>query len=137
RLHQDDAVGWTHLHGEAAELAGIELEREAVGEVAVLGVEQLDLDYSWRAHVLAEPAPDAVLRARLGIVGQREEAAEAVGIDALHRRIAHGDRPPQQILEGHAHGAAHRADQLAGLGPEAVRHHGRLARRPRTRSPAA
>ena len=53
-----------------------------------------------RADVLAEPAADAVLLARLLVVGQREHAAEAVGIGALHVGIVHRDRLAEEVDEG-------------------------------------
>ena len=78
RLHHDDGVGRADLHAQLAELAGVELEREGLRVVPLLRLEHLDLDHLRRADELAEPAADAVLLAGLLVVGEREQAAEAV-----------------------------------------------------------
>src|SRR5882724_8648533 len=84
-------VGRAYLHAELAELAGVELQGEDLGVVALLRLQHLDLDHLGRADVLAEPAADAVLLARLLVVGQSEHDPKTVGIDALHLGIVHGD----------------------------------------------
>ena len=104
RLHHDDGVGRAHLHAQLAELAGVQLEGEGLGVVPLLRLEHLHLDDLRRADVLAEPAADAVLLARLLVVDEREHAAEAVGILARDVGVVHGDRLAHEVDERDAHG---------------------------------
>src|SRR5262249_36180913 len=120
RLHHDDGVRRAHLHAELAELAGVQLERERLGVVPLLGLEHLDLDHLGRTDVLAEPAPDAVLFAGLLVVGQRQHAAVAVRVDTLDVRIVHGDRPANEIDQGDLHRTPDGRAQIQQLAPEAL-----------------
>src|SRR3989441_13362168 len=132
----------TLFRSQLAELAGIELEREGLRVVPLLGLEHLDLDDLRRADVLAEPAADAVLLAGLGVVGEREDPPETVGIRPLDVRIADRHRSSEQVPQRDRHRSADGADELRGLpqeprcGPGAVRPHRRPAWRPRARSRA-
>src|SRR5262249_49259708 len=101
-----------------AELARVQLEGESLGEVALLRLQHLDLDHLGRADVLTEATADAVLLPRLLVVGQREDAAVAVGIHALDRPVVHGDRPADQIDQRRLHRAARGRAELDQLAPE-------------------
>src|SRR6202008_2927888 len=76
RLQHDDRVGRAHLDAQLAELARVELEREGLGVVPLLGLQHLDLDDLRRTDVLAEATADAGLFAAVLLVYQREDAPE-------------------------------------------------------------
>src|SRR5207253_1073205 len=140
----DDGGGGAHLHAQLAELACVELEREDLGVVPLLGLQHLDLDHLRRADVLAEAAADAVLFAAVLVVGERQDSAKAVRVDALDVRIVDGDGLAAEVLERDAHGTADGTHELAELRPEArmpvhptVRHRRHPAARPGTPSRAA
>src|SRR2546426_186069 len=142
RLQHDDRVGRTHLHAQLAELARVELEREDLRVVPLGSLEHLDLDDLGRADVLAEPAANAILLAGLGVVGEREDPAEAVGVRPLDVGIVDRHRLAEEIPQRDTHRPADGADELYRLppepqrGPAAVRSHWHLAWRSRTRSRA-
>ena len=103
RLHHDDGVGRADLHAQLAELAGVELEGEGLGVVALLALQHLDLDHRRRADELAQPAADAGFLAGLRVVDERQQAAIAIGIRALLVRIVHGHRLAEQVEERDPH----------------------------------
>src|SRR5262249_50722776 len=72
----DDRVGRTDLDAQLAELAGVELEREELRVVPLLGLQHLDLDDLRRANELTEPAAAPVLRSGLRIVGVGDNPPE-------------------------------------------------------------
>src|SRR5262245_46600287 len=138
-LEHDDGVGRAHLYAQLAELARVQLEREGLGVVPLLRLQHLDLDHLRRTDELAEATADARLLAAVRLVDQRQDAAEAVGIDPLHRRVLHGDRLAEEVTQGHAHRLAYGRHQLPGLAEErrGLRRHRRSDRPRRTRWPAA
>src|SRR6185295_11085729 len=86
-----------------------ELQRERLRVVPLFALQHLDLDDRRRADVLAQAAADAVLLARLLVVGQREQAAIAARVLAGLVRVMDGDRLAEQVLERRAHRAQHGA----------------------------
>src|SRR4029450_12567304 len=105
------------------ELASVELQGEGLGEVALLRLEHLHLDDLGRADVLAEATADAVLLARLRVVGEREHAAEPVRVVPGDGGVVHRYRLPEEIDEGGPHGAEPRAAEVAHLAQEPARRH--------------
>src|SRR5262249_28049571 len=98
RLQHDDRVGRAHLHAQLAELAGVELKRERLRVVPLLGLQHLDLDDLRRAGVIAPPAAAASLLAPVLLPGQEETGAEALpgqpaGSRVSARRSACGRDP--------------------------------------------
>src|SRR5438132_11720976 len=120
-LHHDDRVGRAHLHAQLAELARVELERERLRVVPLLALQHLDLDDLRRTDVLAQTAADAGLLAGVFLVGEREDAPEAIRIWTLDVGIADRHRFAEELLQRHGHRTTDAAHELHRLSPESRR----------------